>query len=140
MAGDKEVFLLDSSVWIAYLNEQDSQHAKATQVWEVIGEAEAAIVITEYIVLEVSTVLSAKAGKDAANTFLDIALHNKDVRVFLSNEKFFSEAIRMFQKTPKNISFADASLLVLAPRYKIVTFDKVLLQELNVRDAPRSSR
>ena len=47
------MIILDSNIWIAYLNKNDNQHNKAVSFFDKIKEN---ILITEYIILEVATV------------------------------------------------------------------------------------
>ena len=52
--------ILDSNVWIAFLHKGDSQHKKAQRIFARQKEP---IVIPEYVIIEVSSVLLQKASK-----------------------------------------------------------------------------
>jgi predicted nucleic acid-binding protein len=54
MVSDKQT-LLDSNIWIARLNREDSQHAKALAVFQSLEEKASMIVLPEYIIVEVYT-------------------------------------------------------------------------------------
>ena len=113
--------LLDSSVWIAYLNVEDSQYAKAKRE---MASASLPIILPEYVILEVCTVLAMRAGKDIADRFLELVSDNKDVRVLLTDPRFFDDLIGLYRSLPgKALSFADAALLLLADQFKTITFD-----------------
>jgi len=116
--------ILDSNVWIAFLYIDDAQHEKAKKVFQLCKKP---IVIPEYIVIEVSSVLSQKAGKRIANAFLEIITQSKDVDVLFSEDQFFIEVVNFFKKRKEhNLSFVDFSLLYLSKSYQIITFDKNL--------------
>lgn len=122
------MIIFDSNIWIAFFNISDTQHKKAGKILENIN---AKIVITEYIILEVSSVLLFKAGKDIANKFIEIVLNNKDIEILLSEENFFRGALYCFQNEETGkLSFIDVSLLHLSKFYSVFTFDKKLEKEI----------
>jgi len=121
--------IIDSSIWIALFHERDSQNKKAKKVFSKITFP---VAVTEYIILETCTVLAAKASKEIANNFLTVVADNEDIRILLSNEKFFLRVIERFKNAPnKKLSFTDTSLLCLSRGYEVVTFDKRLEDEIN---------
>ena len=123
--------ILDSDVWIAYFNTNDSQHLKARKVFEKISDK---IILTEYNILEISSVLLLRASKAVADSFLDIVLNNADIAVLASNEHFFNRVIKRFLEFKKSsLSFVDVSLVVLSKEYEVVTFDEKLKKVLNVK-------
>jgi len=120
--------VLDSCVWIAYLNKGDSQNKKAEKVLDGI---KGKIVLPEYIILEVCSVLSMRVSKETANKFLKLALNNKDIYLLISSENLFYDTTQKFIKnTKKNLSFTDISLICLNKSFKVITFDKELKKEL----------
>lgn len=120
--------IFDSNIWIAYLNKDDSQHRRATSYFSRLDDE---LLITEYIILEVVTVLAMRVDKDLADNFLDLVLNNTDVQVLKSSSDFFDSSVNAFQKYKKdNLSFVDISLLKLARDYKVSTFDEDLKKEI----------
>lgn len=118
------MIIFDSNVWIAFFNKEDSQNKKALKI--VIREKDN-IAITEYIILEVASVVAIKAGKNLADKFLEFILNNNNIKVLLSSNDFFYNTVENFIKTEsKKLSFVDISLLYLSNTYKIITFDKDL--------------
>lgn len=118
------MIIFDSNVWIAFFNKEDSQNKKALEI--VIREKDN-IAITEYIILEVASVVAIKAGKNLADKFLEFILNNNNIKVLLSSNDFFYNTVENFIKTEsKKLSFVDISLLYLSNTYKIITFDKDL--------------
>jgi predicted nucleic acid-binding protein len=121
--------LFDSNIWIAYLNKNDSQHKKAVSLFNKLDEE---LLITEYIILEVATVLAMRVDKKLANNFLEIVLDNTDIQVLTSSGDFFAKTVDYFISYKDNdLSFADVSLLALSRIYDVYTFDKELEKRIN---------
>lgn len=116
--------ILDSSVWIAFLNKKDAQHKKAEKIFISISGV---VAITEYVILEVCSVLAMRVGKKEADGFVDMVFQNKDVKILFSSPLFFMSTIGVFKDFGKNkLSFVDCSLLHLSSEYEVVTLDKSL--------------
>jgi predicted nucleic acid-binding protein len=123
------MIILDSNIWIAYLNKNDSQHSQAVSVFNKIEDN---ILITEYIILEVATVLAMRADKQIADAFIDLVMKNQDIKVLSSSKIFFNKTLGHFLKYKKsNLSFVDISLLALSKNYQVFTLDKELKKEIN---------
>jgi len=121
--------ILDSNIWIAFFNKADSQHAKAKKVLQKNNNK---LVITEYILLEVASVLCLRSKKLVADKFLEMATNNKDIEVLASSEIFLNKIVsEFFKHKTKYLSFVDISLVHLSGRYEIVTFDKKLDRVIN---------
>ncbi len=74
--------ILDSNVWIAFFHESDSQHKKAEKIIKELG---ALIVVPEYVIVEVSSILCFNAGKKISDVFIDSISDNKNIEIQLSN-------------------------------------------------------
>ncbi len=123
------MIILDSNVWIAFLDKSDSQHKQAEKIF---NELKQKIIITEYIILEVCSVLSLKVNKKVADSFIEMAFNNRDIEVLLSDEHFFKETTKLFLNCLyTHLSFADISLLYLSNFYNVITFDKELQKAIN---------
>lgn len=131
--------ILDTSVWIALFHKEDSQHKKALALTTKLKE----IVVPEYVILEVCTVLRAKAGGGVAEQFLEYALNSDNVTVLYSDSKLFGGTTKLFQHThSKKLSFVDTALLYLSRTHDVVTFDKELARaiERNGKYSPLRQR
>jgi len=116
--------VLDSSVWIALFNESDSQHAKADRIFQSL---QSTIILPEYVLLEVCTILTQKAGKEVSHAFLATAFENEDVDLLVVDELFFYELIDKYRASKdEKLSFVDVALLSLASTYDVITFDQKL--------------
>ncbi len=116
--------LIDSSVLVAFFNEQDPLHGRALTT---MLSAPRPLIIHEYIFLETATVLMSRADKKTADAFIHSMLTNADIKILHTSEAIFLLTIKAFtgNKT-KQLSFADAALLALSKRYSILTFDDAL--------------
>lgn len=124
------MIIFDSNVWIAFLHKADTNHTRAEDIFQRQGRP---IGIPEYVIIEVASVLSKKAGKELADKFLDMVLNSKDVEVLFSEDQFFLQVAEFFKKRKeKHLSFVDFSLLylVLETSYLVITFDKQLLKAI----------
>lgn len=117
------MMILDSNVWIALYYEEDSQHKKALR----LAPSFLRIAIPEYIILETSTILLVKVGKEASEKFLDHVFDNREITILFSTREFFQETVKVFrEKNDKKLSAIDASLLHLSAEHEVITFDKDL--------------
>lgn len=120
--------ILDSNVWIGLYHRQDSQHTKSKKIFSSLTEK---ILIPEYIILEVCSVLLLKSNKETADTFLERVIDSEEVEVALSNEPFFFDTVETFQNYAKqDLSFTDCALLLLSRSHTIVTFDERLARAI----------
>ncbi|MEX1014067.1 MAG: PIN domain-containing protein [Candidatus Paceibacterota bacterium] len=125
---NRKEIVLDSSVWIAILDKKDSQHKKAEKV---LNNITGKVLVTEYILLEVSTVLSQKVSKNSSNDFIKFVISNRDINLKVFSSQEFN-SITSFYLTLKNkrISFVDCSLIWLSKVHRVISFDKDLNKEL----------
>lgn len=118
------MMVFDASVWIAYLNQNDSQHSKALKAF---AAHKGPLLLPEYILLEVYTVLVTRVSKTTADAFLRLTTDNRDVHILLTEEAFFLTVIATCQEQRRTrLSFADVALLVLSKTHTVVTFDRAL--------------
>ena len=115
--------ILDSSVFIAYLNENDSQHKKALLIFKNLSVE--SILISEYVLLEVLTVIQNKVSKSQALKFKNFIIENFSDSILRSDD-FFGDTFDLFGENSGKLSFVDVSLLVLSKKYEVITFDKNL--------------
>jgi predicted nucleic acid-binding protein len=121
--------ILDSNIWIAFLNKGDGQHEKAERVFEKIDKK---LILPEYLVVEICSVLALRVDKKAADKFIDFVLDNNDIEILLSNEDFFTGSWKVFKETKTaKLSFIDCSLLHLSNFYEVITFDKSLQKAMS---------
>ncbi len=122
------MIILDSNVWVAFFNKADNQHKKAIKI---LKDNRVGLVVTEYILLETSSVLCLRAGKEVADKFLTMMTNNRDIKILPSDKILLDKIVKKFldHKT-KYLSFVDVSLVHFSKQYKIITFDKKLEKEI----------
>jgi predicted nucleic acid-binding protein len=125
------MLIFDANVWIALLNVEDSQHEKAKMTYVEVEENQESILLPEYIILEVLNVLTCKAGKSKADTFLSKIFASDQIEIGYSSDDFLLRVIQTFLASDSNkLSFIDQSLLYLSQFHKVITFDKEILKRL----------
>lgn len=122
------MIFLDSSVIIAYRNEDDARHGEALSLFGELRKGRyAGALVTDYIVLETVTVVKRLFGHEAAVETGDALLNSSDVTVMRSN-RLFPNAWREFRaRSGTGLSFVDASSLAamkMAGATRIATFDR----------------
>ena len=119
--------ILDSNIWIAFFVEYDSNHQKSKSIIKKLNGNN--IFITEYIILEVSTVILNKVNREKASDFLEYILNHNQVDL-LQDDKIFIQKSQKFKEQLGNLSFVDTSLLCLSKKYQIISFDKKLNNQI----------
>lgn len=116
--------MLDSSIWIAYLNENDTCHKKALDILLKCGHLE--IVIYDHVYSEVLNVLRNKTTEEICRTFVQF-LEDYPLEITISDEHILSLANTYFFKYPK-LSFSDCMIMAasILSYSQLVTFDKSL--------------
>ena len=114
--------ILDSSIWVAFLHDTDSQHKQALAVFERIGNT---ITVPEYVVIEVATILKRRKKPDEAKRFVHRVL-NENPQSFLHADSLIHETATLFRERTDQLSFTDTALLALARSYQVITFDRDL--------------
>ena len=121
--------IFDSNIWVAFLNHHDSLHAKAIKIFR---DNEGKIIIPEYILLEITTVVSLRANFQIAQEFLRLATTNNDVEILPSSLLFLVKLLDFLKTSDfSKLSFADHALVLLSHRYKVLTFDQDLNKVLH---------
>ncbi|MBI4093597.1 type II toxin-antitoxin system VapC family toxin [Candidatus Kaiserbacteria bacterium] len=127
MAISSTSVILDSSVWIAFLYREDSQHEKAKKVLQASRKDE--IVIPEYVLIEVASTLKRKRYEREAKKFVAEAVVGEE-HAFLHAATLAHETADLFCARNDKLSFVDTALLVLSRQYRVITFDAALRRAL----------
>ena len=116
--------ILDSSVWIAFLRESDSQHEKAKYLLRDLRYT--AMVVPEYILIEVATALKSQGYEEVAKKFVAEVIR-EEFPTFLSAGELATHTATLFlEQHSDHLSFTDTALLILSEEYRVITFDKKL--------------
>ncbi|MBI4257098.1 type II toxin-antitoxin system VapC family toxin [Candidatus Uhrbacteria bacterium] len=126
------MIVADSNIWIALLDASDSQHEKAVRL---VSTFEEDLLVPEYVILEVCTILKQKRRKQLASNFVQKILMDPDIHVAASESTHLARVIDVFCKHEhKHLSFVDVSLFLLAKSHTVYTFDKKLASAIKKYD------
>ena len=114
--------ILDTSVWIGFLDIANPNHVKSRKIIEDCDFSD--VYITEYVFLEVVTILKQNAGQEKTQKFIEFC---GEYIEFIPSEQFFVQTREIYiELREKKLSFVGASLLYLSSEYEIITNDKML--------------
>lgn len=126
---------VDSNVFIGIFNADDALHNQAVTLWSKLKEKEFSVIVSNFILNEVITVLSQRVSKVVAIEFAMRMYHNErnEVEIIWSDERVELRALEYLKKiASKNVSFADATILAMLEIYQIftlATFDTILRKQ-----------
>lgn len=120
--------ILDTNIWYAHLSEEDFRHDRAEKILESLEDD---ILIPEYVLSELCTLLARKKKKEIADRFIDMAENNDRTELLPSSPLFFKDVRDAFKDVESyRLSFVDVSLLLLSRSYTVMTFDQTLYKLL----------
>ncbi len=122
--------ILDSNVWIGQLIATDTLHDRATKLADTLGDS--TVVVPEYVLLEVITILKVHKRYTEAKAFGERVLGNS-VTYLPALGLARVIATTCFKKEYRNLSFVDTALLVLSKEYEIITFDTALQKAIDAQ-------
>ncbi|MBT9171078.1 MAG: 23S rRNA-specific endonuclease VapC20 [Actinobacteria bacterium] len=130
---------IDSNVFIAELNKDDSLHNRAKAVLRNIEKQNLSAITSNFIINEAITVLSQRVNKATAIAFANF-IYDSDtaIEIITINKNIEMRAIDYLKNLKsKNISFCDCATLAVLEMFNInnlATFDKDFkLKESNFR-------
>lgn len=136
MEQNKKVFI-DSNFFIAFFNTADALHDKAIKIGEVLERERIILVISNFIFLEVVTVLSQRVNKFTAMKVGKYFLESPEIELIHVDETLQNQSWIIFSAAEeKNISFVDCSTIATMKAEslsKLLTFDKKDFQKLQKR-------
>lgn len=116
-------WIIDSSVFVAFYRDVDSQHVDAVRVMEKV--ANMTLIVHPYVIQETATVLAYKVGLEAAKKFCLDVISAGNVIIPSVDARY---DVGRFTDIGKKVSFTDAALVELSRTSgaEIITFDKEL--------------
>ncbi len=120
------MYLLDSNIIISFFRSSEETHGLVKEFMNTLD----AFAVHDYVLLEIATVLQLKEGKKIANKAVGLLTMTKNVLLLRLTDEELEETVHFFAKQSKKLSFADASLIVLAHNrgFKLATMDKNLIK------------
>lgn len=125
------MYLVDSNLIIAKFRRNEDKHESSKQFLAQLDE----FVITDYILAEVATVLQLRSGKELALEAIDFLISTKGIVHTRLTQEELEMTLDLFMKQQENISFVDASILILSKerKYNMATLDKGLIESAKKR-------
>jgi uncharacterized protein len=119
----------DTAFYQAFFNRQDMLHELATSMFD---ELDAAIVTTEYVLLELGAVMSRGALRGVFVDFIDRARRDTYTEIVPASPELFEQGLRLFSARPdKDWSMVDCISFTVMERRGIqdaLTGDKDYIQ------------
>ena len=120
---------IDSNVFIAELNENDTLHSRAKSLLERIESQNLSSITSNFVISEAITVLSQRVGKNVAVSFADFIYNkNASIDIIAIDREIELEGLAYLKRLKsKNVSFCDCATMAILKIYNIkniATFDK----------------
>ena len=120
---------IDSNVFIAELNENDTLHSRAKSLLERIESRNLSSITSNFVISEAITVLSQRAGNNVAVSFADFIYNkNASIDIIAIDREIELEGLAYLKRLKsKNVSFCDCAAMAILKIYNIkniATFDK----------------
>jgi predicted nucleic acid-binding protein len=95
----RRVFV-DTVAWIALLNSRDELHSPARRVMTILRQQKAALVTTEFILLEVADALSSPPLRAKTVVFLDALRQRSTLLILPANSALMAEGWTLYRQRP----------------------------------------
>lgn len=122
-----EKVFVDANYFIALFNETDSLHQKAKEIGAMLDRNKQSLIISNFIFLEIVTVVSLRRGKETARVAGSSLLEAPHIEMIHVGPALHQRSWKLFEKVEqKNISFVDCSSALLMEDeniYTLLTFD-----------------
>lgn len=126
-----EPCLIDSNVWIAFYNENDSTHAQAIAVMMQLEQAQAAIFVSNFIFQETWTLLRLSQQPEKATRFVQAITHTQHIQQFDIDQYWIRETIDFFHsinnRSKQSLTDFTNMFLSLTFGFTLVSFDKKMM-------------
>ena len=127
MERNKRIFV-DSNYFVALFNPSDTLYQKAIRIAKKIDKEKISLAISNFIFLEVITILSQKRGKKVATDICQYFLSNPEIKLIHIDKSLQKDSWSIFKVIKnKDISFVDCSIIAAMKSEEIneiLTFDK----------------
>lgn len=111
------MILLDTSGLLAAIDSSQSQHAKAAAA---LDHATGPLLLSPFVLAELDYLLATRVGSDAQHALLEEVARGAYRLEPFSSEDVASAAVILGRYRDLGIGLADASIVVLAGRYRVL--------------------
>lgn len=120
--------VLDSSALISFLDQDDSNHAKALQVNKIVSKSDWIGILPGEVFAETINVLGKKRGHKKAFEVAKSLLGSTGYQIVETTGEIRIHALNIFIKQKESVSYTDCLVMAFAHAYKTKTifgFDQV---------------
>lgn len=118
---------VDSNFFVALFNPEDSQHQKAKTISAKFPKSDFSFIISNYIFLEITTVLSQRIGREVSILTGKYLLDTAEIEIIHINTILHERSWQIFQQIKKkDMGLIDASNLAIMATEEVrdlLTFD-----------------
>ena len=126
--------LLDTSFLVALFSSRDRFHARAIELRDL--HCNEAMLLPEYVVVELATVLALKGSMQISKTALSALMDSKEIE-FVPCSDFFAATMEVFKRQEQySLSFVDSAIVAIAESrldVSLLSFDEGLCKVLGDR-------
>ena len=111
----KQTILIDSDAFVAFVKADDSNHARAVELFNHLEHLPVVFVTSNYVFAEAITVISQRVGHEVAIEFSQTLQSGQGiVRIRYADKELDKWALDIFKKqSSKNTSFVDCANMAL---------------------------
>jgi predicted nucleic acid-binding protein len=115
-----EKIFVDTAAWLALLNKDDDLHAQARQVMKTLRRQRAALVTTEFVLLEVADALSAPAHRGRTVKFINGLRQLRLLSILPASQSLWAAGWKLYSDRPdKDWSLTDCSAFAVMTQERI---------------------
>lgn len=116
----KQTVFVDTSAWLALINDSDTDHAKAKIIRDKLLQSKKRFFITDYIIVEIANSLCKVRWRSKAVKLINSIRETEIIEVVEVDKEIYEEAWQMYAgRTDKEWSFTDCISFVVMNKYRI---------------------
>lgn len=116
----RQAVFVDTSAWLALINESDADHAKAKTIRDKLLHSKKRFFVTEYIIVEIANSLCKARWRTHAVKLINSIRETEFIEVVEIDKEAYEEAWQMYSgRTDKEWSLTDCVSFAVMKRYGI---------------------
>lgn len=116
----KQAVFVDTSAWLALINESDADHTKAKAIRDKLLQVKKRFFVTNYIIVEIANSLCKVRWRSRAIKLINAIRETEHIEVVEIDKELSEEAWEMYStRTDKEWSFTDCTSFVVMKKYGI---------------------
>lgn len=116
----KQTVFVDTSAWLALINEADSDHVSAKTIRDKLLRSKKRFFITNYIIVEIANSLCKTRWRSHAVSLINSIRETESIEVVEIDREILDDAWNMYStRTDKEWSLTDCASFVVMKKYGI---------------------